>query len=279
MKAAEECRFCLEGLLRQAAELATESPDLRKRIIGEGLSFLDSEFSTNKTSIATATPLHRLVRNLTGNTDPYSGIKEAEWRMALEIQGRLNENPEGDLEECLIYAVRGNSIDFFKNLEEIMKAMTGLVEFTIDDTSKVKQKLRGARNILYLADNAGEVPFDLPLVRELGKYAPVTYVVKGSPVQDDITFSDLEKYAMTDDLPRVISTGTDTPGVIMDIASDEFKREYASADLILAKGMGYWETLTELAARGRVFHLLKAKCRPVADSLGVPLNSYVACLR
>ena len=279
MKAAEECRFCLEGLLRQAAELATESPDLRKRIIGEGLSFLDSEFSTNKTSIATATPLHRLVRNLTGNTDPYSGIKEAEWKMALEIQGRLNENPEGDLEKCLIYAVRGNSIDFFKNLEEIMKAMTGPVEFTIDDTSKLRQKLRGARNILYLADNAGEVPFDLPLVRELGKYAPVTYVVKGSPVQDDITFSDLEKYAMTDDLPRVISTGTDTPGVIMDIASDEFKREYASADLILAKGMGYWETLTELAARGRVFHLLKAKCRPVADSLGVPLNSYVACLR
>jgi uncharacterized protein with ATP-grasp and redox domains len=98
-------------------------------------------------------------------------------------------------------------------------------------------------------------------------------------VQDDVTLSDLEKYAMMDDLPRVISTGTDTPGVIMDIASDEFRREFASTDLVLAKGMGYWETLTELPARGRVFHLLKAKCRPVADSLNVPLNSYIACLR
>jgi len=48
---------------------------------------------------------------------------------------------------------------------------------------------------------------------------------------------------------------------------------------VLAKGMGYWETLSELPAQGRVFHLLKAKCQPVADSLHVALNSYVALLR
>jgi uncharacterized protein with ATP-grasp and redox domains len=77
----------------------------------------------------------------------------------------------------------------------------------------------------------------------------------------------------------VITTGTDTPGVDMDMASDEFKLEFEAADLVLAKGMGYWEALTELSPRGKVFHLLKAKCRPVADSLGVGVNSYVAVLR
>ena len=128
-------------------------------------------------------------------------------------------------------------------------------------------------------DNAGEEPFDLPLVRLLGEYAPVTYVVKESPVQDDITLEDLEKFGVVGELPRVMSTGTDTPGVDMDMASDEFKAEFAAAGLVLAKGMGYWETLTELPARGKVFHLLKAKCRPVADSLGVALNSYIAHLR
>jgi hypothetical protein len=66
---------------------------------------------------------------------------------------------------------------------------------------------------------------------------------------------------------------------MMDIASDEFRGEFLAADLVLAKGMGYWETLSELPAEGKVFHLLKAKCRPVAASLGVSLNSYVACLR
>jgi hypothetical protein len=130
-----------------------------------------------------------------------------------------------------------------------------------------------------LADNAGEVFFDLPLVKRLEGYAPVTYVVKKSPVQNDITLSDLKKFGLDKELPGVITTGTDTPGVDMAMASDEFKSEFEAADLVLAKGMGYWETLSELKPLGKVFHLLRAKCKPVADSLGVELNSYVALLR
>jgi len=77
----------------------------------------------------------------------------------------------------------------------------------------------------------------------------------------------------------VITTGTATPGIIFSQASDEFKREFQSADLIFAKGMGYYESLSELPAQGKVFYCLMAKCQPVADSLKVPLNSYVALLR
>ncbi len=279
MKAAEECRYCLERLLRQAAELATEEPRLRTRVIEEGLVLLDREFSTDKTSIAVATPLHRLVRALTGNPDPYHRIKEAELGMAAEVQRSLEHNPEGDLRNCLVFAVRGNSIDFFKDLKEIVEEMGEPVEFVIDDIAKLEGELEGAKSILYLADNAGEVPFDLPLVNRLGGYAPVTYVVKESPVQDDITLADVERFGMVKELPRVITTGTDTPGVDMDMASSEFKAEFEAADLVLAKGMGYWETLSELPAQGKVFHLLKAKCQPVASSLNVVLNGYVAFLR
>jgi len=279
MKAAEECRLCLEGLLRQAAGLATDDPGLRAEVIDAGLSLLDREFSTDKTSIAVATPLHRLVRMMTANPDPYAGIKDAELEMASRILGSMGCDAGDGLPPCLVFAVRGNSIDFFKEPGEIMEAMTGPVEFVIDDAVSLEESVRRAARILYLADNAGEVPFDLPLVRWLGGHAPVTYVVKESPVQDDITISDMERYGMAGDLPRVISTGTDTPGVVMEIASDEFREEFAAADLVLAKGMGYWETLSELPAEGKVFHLLKAKCPPVAGSLGVPVNSYVACVR
>jgi uncharacterized protein with ATP-grasp and redox domains len=279
MKATEECYYCLMRLLRQAAELATEEPELRTKVIAEGLVLLDREFSTGKTSIATATPLHRLVRALTGNPDPYHRIKEAELGMAAEVQRSLEHNPEGDLRSCLVFAVRGNSIDFFKDLKEIVEEMGEPVEFVVDDIAKLEGELEGAKSILYLADNAGEVHFDLPLVNRLGGYAPVTYVVKESPVQDDITLADVERLGMVKELPRVITTGTDTPGVDMDMASSEFKAEFEAADLVLAKGMGYWETLSELPAQGKVFHLLKAKCQPVANSLHVALNSYVAFLR
>jgi hypothetical protein len=123
------------------------------------------------------------------------------------------------------------------------------------------------------------VLFDLPLVRRLRDFAPVTYVVKESPVQNDITLADLERFGMSRKLSRVITTGTDTPGVDMAIASAEFKAEFEAAGLVLAKGMGYWETLSELPAQGKVFYLLKAKCQPVARSLDTPLDSYVALLR
>ena len=152
-------------------------------------------------------------------------------------------------------------------------------DFAIDDTDKLEGKLKDVRNILYLADNTGEVFFDLPLVRRLGNFGSVTYVVKESPVQNDITLSDLQNFGLAEELPRVITTGTDTPGVLMEMASNEFRSEFAAADFVLAKGMGYWETLSELPAQGKIFYLLKAKCGPVADSLGVPFNSYVALMR
>jgi len=279
MKASEECRPCLARLVRQAAEKATEDHGLRVKAIEEGLKLLDHEFSTDKTSIAVATLLHRTVRAVTGNPDPYRQMKETEVMMAKKLLRTTKSNPGRDLRSCLKFAVRGNAIDFFRDLKTIKEDLIRPVEFAIDDTEKLETMLEGVKAILYLADNAGEVFFDLPLVRRLHDFAPVTYVVKESPVQNDITLADLERFGVSRELSRVITTGTDTPGVDMAIASAGFKAEFEAAGLVLAKGMGYWETLSELPAQGKVFYLLKAKCQPVARSLGVPLDSYVALLR
>jgi uncharacterized protein with ATP-grasp and redox domains len=97
-------------------------------------------------------------------------------------------------------------------------------------------------------------------------------------VQDDITLDDIRRAGLEGDLD-ILTTGTATPGVLLSLASAEFKREFAAADLILAKGMGYYEALSELPGEGRILYCLMAKCQPVADSLGVALNSYVAMLR
>lgn len=279
MKATNECYPCLANLVKQAAGLATEDPELKAKAIEEGLKLLDREFSTEKVSIAVATPLHRLVRMVTGNPDPYRLMKEAEVDMARSLRKGWRNNPEANLRDYMVLAVLGNNIDFFKDLKQIKKDMGMPVEFAVDHIKKLESKLKKTRRILYLADNAGEVFFDLPLVEKLQDFAPVTYVVKESPVQNDITLADLKEFGLANELRRVITTGTDTPGVDMAMASDEFKLEFDAADLVLAKGMGYWETLSELKPQGKVFYLLKAKCKPVADSLGVELNSYVALLR
>ncbi len=279
MKATRECYPCLANLVRQATELATDDRGLRVEAIGQGLKLLGRKFSTDKTSIAVATMLHRVVREVTGNVDPYCRMKEAEVELARGLRRGWHVNQDGSIRDLIILAVRGNNIDFFKDIKQIEEGMRMPVEFAVDDIPRLERKLVKAESILYLADNAGEVFFDLPLVERLEDFAPVTYVVKDSPVQNDITLDDLERFGMAEQLPRVITTGTDTPGVDMSMASREFKAEFEAADLVLAKGMGYWETLSELPPQGKVFYLLKAKCKPVADSLGVTLNSYVALLR
>jgi uncharacterized protein with ATP-grasp and redox domains len=279
MKATKDCHPCLARLVRQAAELATEEPGLRNRAIQEGLELLDRDFSLEKTSIAVATPLHRVVRSVTGNPDPYLRMKEAEVAMAEELRSDWRDRPDGSLRELLVLAVRGNSIDFFKDIESVRRDLSMPVHFVLDHIGRFEERVASAGSILYLADNTGEVLFDLPLVAKLGDSASITYVVKESPVQNDVTISDVRRFDLADGLPRVITTGTDTPGVDMDMASEEFKSAFEASDLVLAKGMGYWETFSELPSQGKVLHLLKAKCQPVADSLGVALDSYVALLR
>jgi len=279
MKATKECYPCLANLVRQATELATDDYRLRVKAIDQGLKLLGRKFSTDNTSIAVATMLHRVVREVTGNADPYSRMKEAEVDLAKSLRREWQTNHEGSLRNRIILAVRGNNIDFFKDMKQIKEGLRLPVEFAVDDTPELEKKLEKAGSILYLADNAGEVFFDLPLVESLEDFAPVTYVVKDSPVQNDITLDDLERFGLAEELSRVITTGTDTPGVDMAMASEEFKTEFEAAGLVLAKGMGYWETLSELPPQGKVVYLLKAKCKPVADSLGVTLNSYVALLR
>lgn len=279
MKAIEECRPCLKRLVLQAAEKATTDPVLREKAIEEGLKLLDREFSLEKTSISVSTKLHRVIRSVTGNPDPYRQMKDTEVKMAKDISNIQRSNLRRDFISYLKFAVKGNALDFFRDQKTVEHDMTSPVEFARDDTAKLEPLIKKALSILYLADNTGEVFFDLPLIKLMEDFAPVTYAVKGSPVQNDVTMADLDRYKISRDLSRIISTGTDTPGVLMAMASAEFKDEFENSDLVIAKGMGYWETLSELPAEGKVFYLLKAKCQPVAKSLGVPLNSCVALLR
>ena len=94
-----------------------------------------------------------------------------------------------------------------------------------------------------------------------------------------MTLEDVRRSGLEGEFGKVISTGIASPGIVFSLASAQFKQEFESADLIFAKGMGHYEALSELPPEGKVFYCLKAKCKPVADSLGVPINSYVAMLQ
>ena len=279
MKAIPECYPCLSRLLRQSAQVATSDEMLRAKAIDAGIKVLDRYFSTDGLTIDVATRLHRVVRETTRNSDPYRDMKDREIKLSRKLAAQVEPNYSRDFKGYLSLSLAGNAIDFFRDLEQVKKDIESPMMFTVDDSLSFGRKLAKARRLMFLADNAGEIFFDLPLVKWLRQFVSLTYVVKESSVQNDATPEDLRRAGLDGDLGKVITTGLATPGVIFESASREFRREFEAADLVLAKGMGHWEGLTELPARGKVLHCSMAKCKPVADSIGVPLNSFVAILR
>ena len=280
MKVFPECYRCLRKLVRQAAGLATEDERLRQKAEEEAMGVLDRDFFVEEVSIVVAARIHKMIRDVTGNPDPYRAMKENELAIARELfpRVRLQYNKDA-LGDYIRLAAAANAIDFFRSPEVIAEDMNRAVDFARDDSEELEARLAGASRVLYLADNAGEIYFDLPLVQKLRQQAEVKYVVKPSPVQDDATMEDIRNAGLESEFGEVITTGVASPGVILGSASAQFRREFSSADLIIAKGMGHYESLSELPPEGKVFYCLMAKCNPVASSLGVPRNSYVAMLR
>jgi len=279
MKLAPDCYECLRRLLCQAADLATDDASLKQKAIKEAMKILDNEFSYSQLSIVIATKIHKVVREVTHNPDPYKAMKEREMTLARELYPELRSRYKDDLRGCLKLAAAANVIDFFRELGSIKDDIREPVSFAVDDSEQFEAKLKDADKVLYLADNAGELYFDLPLVKWMKQFAHVIYVVKPSPVQDDLTLDDVRRSGLEGEFGKVISTGIASPGIVFSLASAQFKREFESADLIFAKGMGHYEALSELPPEGRFFYCLMAKCQPVADSLGVPVNSYMAMLQ
>jgi uncharacterized protein with ATP-grasp and redox domains len=288
MKLTLSCYECLRRLTYQAAELATDDTLLKQRAIKGALKILDDEFSSSQLSIEIATKIHKVIREVTRNPDPYRAMKEREMTLARELYPELSLRAEAasrsnlykdEFRDRLKLAAAANAIDFFREPGSIKEDIKEPVSFAVDDSEQFEAKLKDAGRVLYLADNAGELYFDLPLVKWLKQFAQVIYVVKPSPVQDDLTLEDVRGSGLGRELGKVITTGIASPGIVFSLASARFKREFESADLIFAKGMGHYEALSELPREGKFFYCLMAKCQPVADSLGVPINSYVAMLQ
>lgn len=279
MKVSLECYDCLGRLICQAARLATSDELLRQKAVGKARNVLDQEFSGEQISIAIATKLHKVIREITGNPDPYRTVKEDELRVAGELFSRVKVQYKNTINDCIKLATVANAIDFFRSLDAVAEDMQRPVKFTIDDSQQFEAKLKKASKVLYLADNVGEIYFDLPLVKRMRQLVDVKYVVKPLPVQNDATVENVKEAGLEGEFGVVITTGVASPGVILDWASEQFREEFEAADLVFAKGMGHYESLSELPGQGRVFYCLMAKCGPVANSLGIPLNSYVAMLR
>ena len=150
-------------------------------------------------------------------------------------------------------------------------------DLAIDDISKIFDKAKNSKQILYLTDNAGEIALDTLLVKELKNLgAHVTVAVKAGPVLNDALLEDAKAVGMDKVADQVMVTGADSVGLFPDECSKEFLDLYRSVDFVVAKGMGHAETLTGVELPVPHALLLRSKCSTVAKHFGVQTGKNIA---
>ncbi len=191
------------------------------------------------------------------------------WRQRV----RLHDNPFALAAKL---AVVGNIIDYGAHTvpDDIPEAIEQLVNksLKIDQRTLLQERIKNAKNILYLGDNAGEIVFDKLLIQHL-HHDNVTFVVRGKPVLNDATLEDARQIGM-EDVCEIIENGSDAPSTLLNECSQAFNDAFEKADLIIAKGMGNFEGLMH-QSDPRIFFLLMAKCNPIAKLLGVSRGDMV----
>jgi len=224
--------------------------------------------------------MHRLIRGLTGVEDPYHKVKQRFNNAALKLYPKMRHliiESKDPLETAVRIAIAGNIIDF--GLQSQLQETE--LEETIDlclsgELSSVhledfRAAVNEAKDILYLADNAGEIIFDRLLIEQL-PIEKVTVAVKGSPVINDATMEDAVLAGLTK-ITDVIDNGSDAPGTILETCSQSFKDYFNKADLVIAKGQGNYETLSD--ANKNIFFILKAKCHVISGNIGCNIGDMI----
>ncbi|MBN1429449.1 MAG: DUF89 family protein [Anaerolineae bacterium] len=276
MKTSLDCIPCLLRQALDAARFISADPAVHEQIVRDVLRWT-GEMDMSLSAPAMAQRIHRRLRRVTGVDDPYREKKDRQNSLALELIPAIRAEVETADDPLLMaarLAIAGNIIDLGVN-GDISEADVrhdignALIEPFFGDMDGFQQAAREARSILYLADNAGEIAFDRLLIEQLSPDR-VTLAVRGAPVINDATRVDAQAVGL-DQIVEVIDNGSDAPGTILSDCAPDFRRRFANADLIIAKGQGNYEALSD--EPGPLFFLFKAKCPVIAEHVGQPVGT------
>lgn len=275
MKTSLDCLPCLLRQTLQTVRFCACQEEQQQEAVQRVAAYI-SGCDLELTPPALASDVYKIIESITGVVDPYAEKKKESNEAALQLLPPLEEqvaalsDREG-LELAVRYVIAGNIIDYgaFHSFD-----INGMLEkcrnspLVVDHTEQfisTLETLSPRAQVLYLADNCGEIVFDALLVRKLyEKGLKITVAVKDGPIINDALVSDaysagLDKYA------DIISNGTRCPGTVLDLVSSEFYNLFTKADLIISKGQGNFESLSD--AEREIFFLLTIKCRAAADQI------------
>jgi len=281
MKLNLDCIPCFQRQALQAARFISKDEELHQKVLREVTKkLLESNWDSTPPELAHR--VHKIVKSLTNEKDPYKEVKRESNDLVLKMYPALKEKVEESrdpLRTAVRLAIAGNIIDFGPlqefNLEKTVREVLKK-KFAIDDYEQLKQNLKDAETLLFFADNAGEIGFDRLLVEtflKARKLEKISFVVKGGPIINDATIEDAIYMGLCD-LPNIefLKLSNGDAGTGPERSSQTVKRWIKKHDLVISKGQGNYEGLSE---HNGLFFMLMAKCPVIASDLGVKVEDII----
>lgn len=273
MKTSLDCLPCYIQQALRVVRLQGENEATQKEVLLEVCRLLPT-LDLERTPPENAISIYKAIAAITNCADPYQAIKKYENCKAREVAFTLRDgvmSAEKPLHEAVRLAIAGNIIDYGVTDRfdiEAMFTQCRSIPLAIDDRDVfllAVDNLRPGAKVLYLADNCGEIVYDT-LVIELLSAAGlnVTIAVKEFPIINDALIEDALD-AGVGAYATIITNGTGCPGTPLQHCSPRFTSLFYDADMVISKGQGNFETLSEVDRD--VFFFLTVKCKMVGKHL------------
>jgi len=276
MKADIDCIPCILTQGMNTVRRVTDDPAVQREVMDYIMDRLRVD-KLDKTPADHSNLAYEAVRQVTGQIDPFKDEKRELNRVALKLYPELKQlvaESDKPLHTALKIAVAGNMIDLgIGHGFDIERDLTKILseEFAIDDYSDFCDSANSADTIMYVGDNCGEIVFDRVLAEQLGP-EKVAFVVKGGPIINDATIEDANQVGL-DKLCPVLATANNLIGLPPTAMTPKIRHLFETADMIISKGQGNFETLSDIPKN--IFFMLKAKCSLVAAELAVKYGQVV----
>ena len=232
-----------------------------------------------------STEVHRAVYRVLGDDDPYRHVKRLANETAVKLLPTVQsliQTSSDSFRSAVLAAIIGNTFDsgvlgFEVVMDDFEMEVATIYRhgLDIDDTDAMKPLLN---DVVYVADNVGEIVYDGLLIEQMCKLgAHVTLVVRGGSILTDATMEDVWEFGLDKVADEVMTTGSNAIGIKLDEIPAELRDILPRASLIIAKGMANYEMLSEYSFKP-VAYLMRVKCAPVAESVGARVGDFIAKL-
>ncbi|MHA1466329.1 MAG: ARMT1-like domain-containing protein, partial [Candidatus Heimdallarchaeaceae archaeon] len=203
--------------------------------------------------------------------DPFKAIKEESNNNAMKLMSRAKkilEESEEPFFDAIRIAISGNisyyGIKSDYNRSETLEGVMGKKPF-INDYRLLKEKLSKAKNICFLADNAGEIILDKLLIEQINqmfKIDKINLIVKKYPFMNDVILEDLEEIGFEEIVNvEIVALENLTSNYYVNLIEPYIEQ----ADVVIAKGQGNFELLYD--KKLSIFFLFIIKCEMIKDIL------------